>query len=165
MKGITPCLWFDDQAEAAARFYVSIFRNSKIKSIGRCTGEVSKHTGKPPGSVLTVSFQIFGQEFLAMNGGPAFKMDEAVSFIVNCETQREVDRYWDKLSAGGEESQCGWLKDRFGVSWQIVPTLVGRIMGGPDPARVERLMRVVLKMTRPDINEMKRAVKGARRAR
>lgn len=163
MQKITPCLWFDDQAEEAARFYVSIFRGSKIISIGRCTKDVSKHTGKRPGSVLTVSFKISGQDFLALNGGPIFKISEAVSFIVNCESQKEIDRHWAKLSTGGEESQCGWLKDKFGVSWQIVPTFVGEIMGGKDAAKAERLMSAVLTMKKLDLKKMKEAVRNPKR--
>ena len=163
MQKITPCLWFDDKAEAAARFYVSVFKDSKIKIIARCTKEVSRHTGKPAGSVMTVLFKIFGQEFLALNGGPVFKISEAVSFIVNCETQKEIDRYWSKLSAAGREGQCCWLKDKFGVSWQIVPTFVGEIMGGKDSAKAERLMQAVMQMTKPDLKKMKEALKGSKR--
>jgi predicted 3-demethylubiquinone-9 3-methyltransferase (glyoxalase superfamily) len=153
MQKITPCLWFDGEAEEAARFYASIFRNSRVGRIARY-GEGGP---RPKGSVLTVEFQLGGQKFLALNGGPQFKFTEAVSFIVNCETQKEVDRMWDELSAGGEAVQCGWLKDRYGVSWQIVPTILGRMISDPDPARVDRVMQAVLRMKKLDIKALKAA--------
>jgi predicted 3-demethylubiquinone-9 3-methyltransferase (glyoxalase superfamily) len=153
MQTITPCLWFDDQAEEAARFYTSIFKNSKI-------GEVT-HYGegapRPKGSVLTVRFHLDGQEFLALNGGPDFKFTEAVSFIVNCETQEDVDRMWEQLSAGGEKVQCGWLKDKYGMSWQIVPTVLAKMMSDPDPARAARVMQAVMRMKKLDIKELEEA--------
>ncbi|HEY7728682.1 MAG TPA: VOC family protein [Candidatus Eisenbacteria bacterium] len=153
MQKITACLWFDGEAEEAARFYASIFRNSRVGRIARY-GEGGP---RPKGSVLTVEFQLDGQKFLALNGGPQFKFTEAVSFIVNCETQKEADRMWDELSAGGEEVQCGWLKDRYGVSWQIVPTILGRMMSDPDPARTERVLQAVLRMKKLDIKALREA--------
>jgi predicted 3-demethylubiquinone-9 3-methyltransferase (glyoxalase superfamily) len=153
MQKITPCLWFDEQAEAAARFYASIFKNSKI-------GEIT-HYGegapRPKGSVLTVRFQLDGQEFLALNGGPQFKFTEAVSLIVNCDTQEEVDRMWERLSEGGEKVQCGWLKDKYGLSWQIVPTVLAKMMSDPDPARAERVLQAVLRMKKLDIKGLEEA--------
>src|SRR5881296_1223338 len=128
MQKITPCLWFDSQAEEAANFYVSIFKNSKIGTVARYGEEGREITGKPKGSVMTLTFELDGQEFMALNGGPMFKFSPATSFIVNCESQQEVDRFWEKLSEGGEEGQCGWLKDKYGVSWQIVPTVVGELL-------------------------------------
>ncbi len=153
MQKITPCLWFDDQAEEAARFYTAIFKNSKI-------GEVAYYgegAPRPKGSVLTVRFQLDGQEFLALNGGPQFQFTEAVSFIVNCETQEEVDRMWEKLSEGGEKVQCGWLKDKYGLSWQIVPTVLAKMLSDPDPARAERVLQAVLRMKKLDIKELEKA--------
>src|SRR5881409_3852826 len=123
---ISPFLWFDHQAEDAVNFYVSIFKNSKIGSVTRYAEEAAKASGRPKGSVMTVAFELNGQEFVALNGGPIFKFTEAISFVVNCETQAEVDHFWEKLSGGGQEVQCGWLKDRFGVSWQVVPTVLVR---------------------------------------
>src|ERR1044071_8279407 len=121
MQKFTPCLCFDDKAEEAAQFYASIFKNSKIKSVTRYREDAANTSGRPKGSVLTVAFRLAGQEFLALNGGPIFEFTEAISFVVNCKTQKEVDYYWEKLSKGGAKVQCGWLKDKFGVSWQIVP--------------------------------------------
>src|SRR5437899_7303414 len=125
---ITPFLWFDDKAEEAVNFYVSIFTNSKIGSITRYGDEGAEVSGRPKGQVMTVSFQLEGQEFMALNGGPHFKFTEAISFVVNCETQEEVDYYWEKLAEGGQESQCAWLKDKFGLSWQIVPTILSKLL-------------------------------------
>lgn len=153
MQRITPCLWFDDQAEPAARFYTSIFRNSGIDAISHY-GESGP---RPTGTVMTVKFHLDGQEFLGLNGGPHFKFTEAVSFIVNCETQEELDRLWEKLSAGGAEVQCGWLKDKFGLSWQIVPTILGKLMSDPDPARGNRVMQAVLGMVKLDIRTLEEA--------
>jgi len=153
MPKITPCLWFDGRAEEAARFYTSIFRNSRIGRITRY-GEGGP---RPKGSVLTVTFRLDGQEFLALNGGPEFRFTEAISFIVNCKTQSEVDRMWKKLSRGGAEVQCGWLKDKFGMSWQIVPTVLGRMIGDPDPARANRVLQAVLRMKKIDIKALKKA--------
>ena len=124
LQRITPFLWFDSQAEEAADFYVSIFKNARIREASRYDEAASKASGRPKGSVMTVAFELDGQEFIALNGGPMFKFTEAISLVVNCETQAEVDHYWDKLTDGGQEVQCGWLKDRFGVSWQVVPTVL-----------------------------------------
>lgn len=153
MQRITPFLWFDRQAEEAARFYVSIFKNSRITNMSRY-GETGPG---PAGSVMTVGFQLEGQEFTALNGGPLFKFNESISFVVNCETQAEVDRYWKRLSAGGKEVQCGWLKDKFGVSWQIVPTVLGELMSSKDSAKTQRVMQAMLKMVKLDIRKLKQA--------
>ena len=147
IQKITPFLWFDYQAEEAARFYTSIFRNSRVEAITRY-GEAGPG---PKGSVMTVAFELEGQKFTALNGGPVFKFTEAVSFTVNCETQQEVDEMWEKLSAGGSEVECGWVKDKYGLSWQIVPTALMEMLGDPDPERKERVMRAMLKMTKLDI--------------
>jgi len=154
---ITPFLWFDQQAEEAAAFYTSVFPNSKIVKVVR-QGDAGPGS---PGSVLTVAFELHGQSFVALNGGPHFKFTEAISFVVNCQTQEEVDRYWEKLSAGGSEVQCGWLKDRFGLSWQIVPTLLPELLGGPDPAKSARAMKAMMGMTKLDIRALKQAYDGA----
>ncbi len=160
MRQITPCLWFDGQAEEAARFYTSIFPNSKIKKITRYGKAAAAASGQPEGSVLTVLFELNGQEFMALNGGPLFKFTEAVSFMVMCENQADVDRYWAALVAGGEESQCGWLKDRYGLSWQIVPTAFMRMMEKPDAAGFERAMTALLGMQKMDIAALERAYNG-----
>jgi predicted 3-demethylubiquinone-9 3-methyltransferase (glyoxalase superfamily) len=157
MQRITPCLWFDNQAEEAAKFYVSIFKNSKILTVARYGEEGAKVSGQPKGTVMTVSFRLDGQNFLALNGGPIFKFTEAISLIVNCKTQREVDRMWEKLSEGGKKGQCGWLKDKYGLSWQIVPTILGELMKTKDPKKSERVMQAVLQMSKPDINKLKQA--------
>jgi predicted 3-demethylubiquinone-9 3-methyltransferase (glyoxalase superfamily) len=157
---ITPFLWFDTQAEDAANFYVSIFRNSKIRSIARYDEEAAKASGRPKGSVMTVAFELNGQEFVALNGGPLFKFTEAISFVVNCETQEEVDHFWEKLSAGGQEVQCGWLKDRFGVSWQVVPTVLVEMLQDEDPLKARRVMGAMLKMKKIDVEALKRAYEG-----
>jgi len=154
-QNITPCLWFDDQAEEAANFYTSIFKNSKIVSISRYGKEGFEIHGRKAGSVMTVNFQINGQPFLALNGGPVFKFNEAISFQVFCETQKEIDYYWNKLTAGGQEVQCGWLKDKFGVSWQIVPTILSKLLS--DPARADRVTRAFMQMKKFDIEKLKRA--------
>ena len=159
MQKITPCLWFDDKAEEAAKFYISIFKNSKITSTSRYGEEAAKVAGRPKGSVLTVAFELDGQAFTALNGGPIFKFNEAVSFQVNCKTQEEVDYYWAKLSAGGDEKaqQCGWLKDKYGVSWQIVPTILPELLSGGDAAKTERVMSALLKMKKLDIKTLEQA--------
>jgi predicted 3-demethylubiquinone-9 3-methyltransferase (glyoxalase superfamily) len=151
MQKITPFLWFDDKAEEAANFYVSIFKNSKIGSIARYGDEGAAVSGRPKGSVMTVSFQLDGQEFTALNGGPIFKFTEAISFVVNCKTQEEVDKLWENLSAGGSESQCGWLKDKYGLSWQIVPTVVVEMLKDRDAAKSKRVMQAILQMHKLDI--------------
>jgi predicted 3-demethylubiquinone-9 3-methyltransferase (glyoxalase superfamily) len=155
MQKITPFLWFDNNAEEAANFYVSIFKNSKVLNISRY-GDAGPG---PKGTVLTVAFELDGQKFTALNGGPQFKFTEAVSFVVNCETQQEIDYFWEKLSAGGAESQCGWLKDKYGLSWQVVPTILGELMGG-DPERSNRVMQEILKMQKLEIEPLKRAYEG-----
>src|SRR2546430_707284 len=146
MQKITPFLWFDDKAEEAANFYVSIFKNSKIDGIARYGEEGAQASGRPAGTVMTVEFQLDGQEFIALNGGPHFKFSEAISFVVNCETQEEVDKFWEKLSAGGEKSRCGWLKDKYGLSWQIVPTVLGEMMKDKDAAKSKRVMKAMRQM-------------------
>lgn len=160
MKSMYPCLWFDNQAEEAARFYTSIFKNSTIGAISRYGPDAAEASGRPVGSAMVVMFQLDGHEFMGLNGGPHFKFTEAVSFVVNCETQEEVDHYWEKLSAGGKKDRCGWLKDQFGLSWQIVPTVLGRLMGDPDPQRTNRVMQAVLQMDKLDIATLQRAYEG-----
>ena len=160
MQKIMPCLWFDNQAEEAVNLYTSLFKNSKIMNVTRYDEAGAKAAGKSNGSVMTVTFQLDGQEFMALNGGPAFKFTEAISFVVNCETQAEVDELWNKLTTGGEEVQCGWLKDRFGLSWQIVPTALGEMMSDPDPAKAQRVMQAMLQMKKIDIAGLKRAFEG-----
>lgn len=157
---ITPFLWFDDQAEEAAGFYVSIFRDSRITGVHRYSDEAAKAAGRPKGSVMTVAFQLDGQDFTALNGGPIFKFTEAVSLVVNCQTQEEVDHFWTELSAGGREVQCGWLKDRFGVSWQIVPTALIELLGDQDPTKSRRVMAAMLTMKKIDIESLRRAHAG-----
>ena len=154
-QNIIPCLWFDNQAEEAANFYTSIFKNSKIVSISRYAREGFEIHGREAGSVMTVNFQLNGQPFIALNGGPVFKFNEAISFQVLCETQQEIDYYWDRLTAGGQEVQCGWLKDKFGVSWQIVPVLLARLLS--DPTRAERVTKAFLQMKKFDIEKLKQA--------
>ena len=157
MQKITPFLWFDNNAEPAAEFYVSIFKNSKILNVSRY-GDAGPG---PKGSVMVVNFQLAGQEFIALNGGPPFKFSEAFSLVVNCENQKEVDEYWSKLtSGGGQESQCGWLKDKFGFSWQVVPAELGKLMSAKDPARASRVMQALLQMKKLDIAKLQRAADG-----
>ncbi len=151
VQKITPFLWFDHQAEEAAGFYTSIFPNSKIVRVVRL------ENAGPSGSALTVEFQLEGQTFVALNGGPYHKFTEAVSFVVNCQTQDEVDSYWEKLSAGGAEVQCGWLKDKFGLSWQIVPTAVFELLSDPDKEKAQRVMNALLQMKKLDIHALKQA--------
>jgi len=150
---ITPFLWFDTQAEEAARLYLSIFKNSKIVSIAR----YGDGGPGPKGSVMTVVFELDGQEFTALNGGPQFKFTEAISFSVDCKTQKEVDEFWEKLSEGGEQGPCGWLKDKYGLSWQINPTVLGEMLNDPDPEKSRRVMEAMLKMKKIDIAGLKRA--------
>lgn len=152
---LTPCLWFDKEAEEAANFYVSVFKNSKIDSISYYTKEGVEIHGMPPGSVLTVSFQLDGNPFTAMNGGPIFKFTEAVSFQVFCETQQEIDYYWEKLTEGGNEIECGWLKDKYGLSWQIVPSVLPELI--QDSARAERVMKALLQMKKLNIEQLTNA--------
>jgi predicted 3-demethylubiquinone-9 3-methyltransferase (glyoxalase superfamily) len=160
MQKITPFLWFDHQAEDAVKFYTAIFKNSKVGRILRYGEEAAKisSTGRPVGSVLTIEFEMEGQKFVALNGGPLFKFNESISFVVNCETQEEVDYFWQKLTAdGGHESQCGWLKDKFGVSWQVVPTVLIDMLHDKDPRKSERVMQAMLQMQKIDINKLKEA--------
>jgi predicted 3-demethylubiquinone-9 3-methyltransferase (glyoxalase superfamily) len=162
IRAITPCLWFDDQAEQAARFYTGIFRNSRIVSTSRYGKGGYEVHGRPAGTVMTVEFELDGQPFTALNGGPVFKFNEAISFQINCETQEEVDHYWNSLSEGGDEraQQCGWLKDKFGLSWQVVPTVLSRLLKDPDPAKAGRAMQAMLQMKKFDIERLKRAHAG-----
>jgi len=154
MQKITPFLWFNDQAEEAMNFYTSIFKNSKIGSVSRYGDAGPKQKGK----VMTASFQLDGQEFIALNGGPQFKFTEAISFLVNCETQEEVDYYWEKLLAGGgEESQCGWLKDKFGLSWQVIPVALSKFLADKNPVKAQRAMQAMLQMKKIIIADLKKA--------
>jgi predicted 3-demethylubiquinone-9 3-methyltransferase (glyoxalase superfamily) len=159
MQKITPCLWFDDQAEEAAKFYTSIFKNSRTGRIARYGKAGFEIHGRPEGTVMTVEFEINGQTFTALNGGPLFKFNEAMSLQVYCETQEEVDHYWEKLSEGGDEKaqQCGWLKDKYGVSWQIVPTALVRMLAGKDSRTSDSVMTAVLQMKKPDIARLEQA--------
>ena len=157
MQNLTPCLWYDGKAEEAANLYVSIFKNSKILAIDRYSEEVSQASGQPAGSVMTVLFELDGREFLALNGGPIYTFTPAVSFMVYCDTQAEIDRYWDKLSEGGQEMECGWVQDKYGLSWQILPTVFGELMQGSDPQRQERVMNAMLNMTKIDIETLMKA--------
>jgi predicted 3-demethylubiquinone-9 3-methyltransferase (glyoxalase superfamily) len=157
MQTITPHLWFDNNAEEAVKFYTSIFKNSKIIHVARYGEAGAKASGRPKGTVMTVTFELEGQQFMALNGGPVFAFSPAISFMVNCETQQEVDELWEKLSEGGEKGQCGWLKDKFGVSWQIVPTALGQMMQDKDARKSERVMKALLQMTKIDIEGLKRA--------
>jgi predicted 3-demethylubiquinone-9 3-methyltransferase (glyoxalase superfamily) len=153
MQKITPFLWFDNQAEEAVNFYISIFKDGKI-------GKVSRYGDAGPGpkdSVMVATFELFGQEFMALNGGPLFKFTEAISMLVNCETQEEVDAYWAQLSEGGQTSRCGWLKDKYGLSWQIVPTILGKLMSNPDPEKSKRVMMAMLQMDKIDIETLQQA--------
>jgi predicted 3-demethylubiquinone-9 3-methyltransferase (glyoxalase superfamily) len=153
MQKITPFLWFDGKAEDAARFYMSIFKNSKLLSIGRY-GEAGPG---PLGSVMTVAFELDGEKFVALNGGPNYSFSPAVSFVVNCQTQQEVDHYWERLSQGGEKVQCGWLKDKYGLSWQIVPAVLPELLQDKDPEKRNRVMAAMLKMIKLDIEQLERA--------
>jgi predicted 3-demethylubiquinone-9 3-methyltransferase (glyoxalase superfamily) len=161
MRKISPCLWFDNQAEEAAKFYTSIFKGSKMGTITHYGDAAAEAAGRPKGSVLTVTFEIEGQEFMALNGGPVFKFSEAISFMVHCEDQEEVDYFWEKLSAGGEEGPCGWLKDKYGLSWQIVPAVFAEWMKDKDPERSERVMKALLEMKKLDIDTLERAYEGS----
>ena len=157
MQRITPCLWFDTEGEDAARFYTSIFPNSRITEVAR----YGSAGPRPEGTVMTVSFELDGQEFLALNGGPQFTFSEALSFQVFCQTQEEVDAYWSKLSEGGEEGPCGWLKDPFGLSWQIVPTVLPELLADPDAAKSQRVMQAMLGMKKIEIEGLEQAAKAA----
>jgi predicted 3-demethylubiquinone-9 3-methyltransferase (glyoxalase superfamily) len=157
---ISPCLWFDTQAEDAARFYTSIFKNSAIKQINRYGNAGREVHGKEPGSVMVVEFEIEGQTFTALNGGPRFKFDEAVSFQVMCDTQAEIDYFWSRLSQDGQESQCGWLKDKYGLSWQVVPAELPRLLADASAERLDRVIGAVMTMKKFDIETLKRAHAG-----
>jgi predicted 3-demethylubiquinone-9 3-methyltransferase (glyoxalase superfamily) len=160
-KTITPCLWFDTEAEEAANFYVSVFKNAKITGMSRYPDEGQEIHGKAPGSVMVVEFEIDGRPFVALNGGPQFKFDEAVSFQIPCETQEEVDYYWSRLTAdGGKEGPCGWLKDRFGLSWQVVPTALLRMLKDADPQKAKRVMNAFMQMKKFDIARLQRVYAG-----
>ena len=161
MQKITPFLWFDDQAEEAVKFYTSIFKNSKVGRVLRYDEQSAKAAGGTVGSVLTIEFEIEGQKFVALNGGPQFKFNESISFVVNCETQKEVDYFWEKLTAdGGEESQCGWLRDKFGVSWQVTPTVLIDMLHDKDAGKSERVMKAMLQMQKIDTEKLKAAYRG-----
>ena len=162
IQKIAPCLWFDDQAEEAARFYTGIFKNSRIVTVARYGKAGHEVHGRPAGTVMTVAFELEGQAFTALNGGPVFKFNEAISFQVDCETQAEVDYYWEKLSDGGDDKaqQCGWLKDRYGVSWQVVPRALVAMITDPDAEKSGRAMEAMLRMKKLDIAELKRAYGG-----
>jgi len=153
VQKITPFLWFDGKAEEAARFYTSIFKNSKMLSISR----YCEAGPRPKGSAMTVAFELDGEKFIALNGGPHYTFSPAVSFVVNCETQQEVDHYWERLSEGGEKIRCGWLKDKYGLSWQIVPTVLPELLQDKDPEKRKRVMEAMLKMIKLDIEQLKRA--------
>ena len=159
MQKITPCLWFDDQAEEAVKFYMSIFKDSMIESVTHYGDAGSEAAGRPKGTVMTVVFKLEGQEFLALNGGPVFKFSEAISLIVNCKTQEEIDRLWEKLSEGGDKKaqQCGWLKDKYGLSWQIVPAVLEEMLQDKDPKKSERVMKAMLQMKKIDLKALKQA--------
>jgi len=156
---ITPFLWFDDQAEEAVRLYTSVFPHSKVLSTVRYGKEGAQASGQREGSVMTVAFQLDGQDFTALNGGPHFRFNEAISLVVNCQSQAEVDHYWSRLSEGGDEQaqQCGWLKDRYGVSWQVVPTALPELLGQPDPEKARRVMQAMLGMKKLDVEALRRA--------
>jgi len=157
MQKITPFLWFNDNAEEAVKFYTTIFKKSNVKATARYGAWGPNAAGRPAGSVMTIRFELNGQEFVALNGGPVFKFNESISFVVNCKTQAEIDYFWKKLSAGGKEVQCGWLKDKFGVAWQIVPENLGGLISGKDPAKSDRVMKALLQMVKLDIKKLKAA--------
>ena len=156
-KRITPCLWFDDQAEEAARFYASVFKNSKIGKISRYGKEGFEVHGRKEGTVMTVEFEIEGQKFVALNGGPHFKFNEAVSFQVHCESQQEIDYFWSKLAEAGEEGPCGWLKDKFGLSWQVIPRALPQMLMDENSEKAQRVMKSMLQMRKIDIAALKQA--------
>jgi predicted 3-demethylubiquinone-9 3-methyltransferase (glyoxalase superfamily) len=161
MQKVTPCLWFDDNAEEAVNFYVSLFKNSKINNIARYGEAGAQASGRPRGSVMIITFALDGQEFMALNGGPHFKFTPAISLMVNCKTQAEIDEYWNKLSEGGATQPCGWLTDKYGVSWQIVPSALGEMMQDREPEKSESVMKAILEMEKIDIETLKRAYNAA----
>ena len=160
VQRISVCLWFDDQAEEAVDFYLSIFKNSSVRSVTRYDEEGARAAGRPKGSVMTVDFELDGQPFVALNGGPLFTFTEAISFVVSCQTQAEIDTFWTRLSTGGQEVQCGWLKDRYGVSWQIVPAVLPQMLRDKDPEKSRRVMAAMLKMKKLDIVALTAAYEG-----
>ena len=161
MQGITTCLWFDGRAEEAVKFYGSVFKYLEVRTVTRTGKEVAEAARIPEGSVLTISFKLANLEFLALNGGPQFKFSEAISLIVNCDTQNEIDWFWEKLSeGGGEKGQCGWLKDKYGLSWQIVPTVLAKLMQDKNAAKTERVMAALMQMQKLDIEALKKAYSG-----
>jgi predicted 3-demethylubiquinone-9 3-methyltransferase (glyoxalase superfamily) len=158
MQKVTTCLWFDNQAEEAVNFYTSVFKNSKIGETSRYDGAASKASGRPAGSVMTMTFELEGRNFMALNGGPMFKFNESISLVINCEDQKEIDYFWEKLiSGGGQESMCGWLKDKYGLSWQVVPTELGKLMSSKEPGKAQRVMAALLQMKKLDINTLRKA--------
>jgi predicted 3-demethylubiquinone-9 3-methyltransferase (glyoxalase superfamily) len=157
---VSPCLWFDTQAEDAANFYISVFKNGRIKQVSRYGKAGREVHGKKPGSVMVVAFEIEGLTFTALNGGPQFKFDEAVSFQISCDSQDEIDHFWSKLSEGGKEGPCGWLKDKFGLSWQVVPSELPQLLSGDDGARLDRMMTAIMSMKKFDLAALKRAHAG-----
>lgn len=157
---IAPCLWFDSQAEEAAKFYTSIFKNSKILNVARYGESGARASGRPKGSVMTVEFQLEGQEFVALNGGPLFKFSEAISFMIYCKDQKELDYFWTKLTAGGQEGQCGWLKDKFGLSWQVVPAAMDGMLRTKDAKKTERVMAALINMKKLDIKKLEQVYEG-----
>lgn len=161
---ITPCLWFDGQAEEAASFYIALFPRSKITGLSRYGEAGQEIHGQPPGTVMVVAFELDGQPFTALNGGPQFKFNEAISFQIGCETQDEVDYFWEQLSAGGDDSAqaCGWLKDRYGVSWQVIPTALSAMIADPDTRKSQSVMQTLLRMKKLDLGELQRAYKGSK---
>lgn len=161
MQKITPFLWFNNEAETAAKFYTSIFKNSKLGKMTRYDEAASQASGQPAGTVMTVEFKLNGQNFIALNGGPHFKFTEAISLVVHCDTQAELNRYWKKLTSGGGKAvQCGWLKDKYGLSWQIVPTILGKLASDKDPVKANRVMQVVMRSVKLDIKKLKAAAQG-----
>ncbi|MDQ2994393.1 MAG: VOC family protein [Pseudomonadota bacterium] len=160
MQKVTPCLWFDDQAEEAAKFYISVFQNGAIEKISHYGKEGFEVHHKAAGSVMTVIFELNGEKYMALNGGPEFKFNESISLIVNCESQEEVDYFWEKLGAGGEKGPCGWLKDKYGLSWQITPIILGEMMSDPDAEKAGRVMNAMLKMKKLDIKTLEQAYTG-----
>jgi predicted 3-demethylubiquinone-9 3-methyltransferase (glyoxalase superfamily) len=160
MQKITPCLWFDDNAEEAVKFYTSIFKNSRVKQVSRYGEAGAKVSGRPKGSVMTIAFELEGQDFLALNGGPVFTFSPAISLMVNCKTQKEIDELWEQLSADADAEQCGWLKDKFGVSWQIVPAIMTKMDADKDAKKADRVMQAVLRMKKLDIKTLEKAYQG-----
>ena len=157
MQKITPCLWFDNQAEEAVNFYISIFKNSKIMNVARYGEAGAEAAKRPKGTVMIITFQLESQELMALNGGPVFTFSPAISLLVNCETQEEINGLWDRLSEGGEKGQCGWLKDKYGVSWQIVPSILGKMMLDKNAEKTEKVMKAMLQMNKIDIKTLKQA--------